>query len=121
MYAAWNRGEHLGAPGLLDETVEYANPPGAVEPGIRRGLAAFGEAAAKVLEAWESWHMEPQEFEARGDHVAVALRFEGRGRGSGVAVEGRESALWTIRDGRVVRYAWFHGPADAFRAAGIER
>lgn len=121
MYEAWNRHELLGPPGLLDESVEYANPPGAVEPGVRHGLVAFGEAVANTLQSWEIWHMEPQEFEARGDHVAVALRFEGRGRGSGVEVEGRESALWTIRDGRVVRYAWFHGPDDAFQAAGIER
>ena len=43
----------------------------------------------------------------------------GRGRGSGVEVEGRESALWTLRDGKVVRYAWFHEPADALEAAGL--
>ena len=77
MYEARNRHEFLGPPGLLDESVEYANPPGAVEPGVRRGLVAFGEAVANTLQAWEIWHMEPQEFEARGDHVAVALRFEG--------------------------------------------
>ena len=33
---------------------------------------------------------------------------------------GRESALWTLRDGRVVRYAWFHEPADALEAAGVQ-
>jgi ketosteroid isomerase-like protein len=33
---------------------------------------------------------------------------------------GRESALWTLRDGKVVRYEWFHEPTDAFRAVGVE-
>ena len=33
--------------------------------------------------------------------------------------EARESALWTLRDGKVVRYAWFHEPADALKAAGL--
>jgi ketosteroid isomerase-like protein len=36
-------------------------------------------------------------------------------------VEGRESALWTLRDGRVVRYAWFHDPDDAINAIGLSR
>ena len=30
--------------------------------------------------------------------------------------EGTESSLWTLRDGKVVRYEWFHGPDDAFKA-----
>jgi ketosteroid isomerase-like protein len=44
--------------------------------------------------------MEPEEFKTHGDLVAVAVRYRARGRGSGLGVEGRESALWTIRGGR---------------------
>jgi ketosteroid isomerase-like protein len=64
--------------------------------------------------------MEPEQFRAVGDQVAVVVQYRARGRGSGVEVEGRESALWTLRDGKVVRYAWFHGPAEALEAAGLE-
>jgi len=42
-----------------------------------------------------------------------------QGRESGVEVDGRESALSTLRDGKAVRYAWFHGSDDAFEAAGL--
>jgi ketosteroid isomerase-like protein len=103
----------------MDPEVEYVNPAGAVEPGIRRGLAAFGRAVEQTFEAWDTWQMEPEEFKAVGDQVAVVVRYRARGRGSGVEVEGRESALWTLRDGRVARYAWFHEPADALEA--VER
>jgi hypothetical protein len=27
--------------------------------------------------------------------------------------------LWTVRDGKVTQYAWFHQPADALEAAGL--
>jgi len=63
--------------------------------------------------------MEAERFRAVGDQVAVVVRYRARGRGSGVEVEGRESALRTLRDGKVTRYAWFHEPADALEAAGL--
>jgi ketosteroid isomerase-like protein len=118
VYDAWARGEFPGPERLLHPEIEYVNPPGAVEPGTRHGLAAFARAVEKVFEGWETWDMEPERFEVVGGQVAVVVRYRARGRTSGVEVEGRESALWTVRDGRVVRYAWFHEPGDAFAAAG---
>lgn len=116
VYEAWGRDDLPGPAELLDDEIEYVNPPGAVEPGIRHGRAEFGRAVEKVLEGWEMWRMEPEEYTAQGAQVAVVVRYRARGRGSGVEVEGRESALWTIRDGRVVRYEWFREPADALEA-----
>ena len=63
--------------------------------------------------------MEPERFEFVENQVAVVLRYTARGRSSGVEVEGRESALWTLRNGRVIRYAWFHDPQDALQAVGL--
>ena len=119
-YAAWSGDELPGPTELMNPEIEYVNPDRAVEPGTRRGLAAFSRAVEKVFEGWETYDMEPEQFRAVGDQVAVVTRYRGRGRGSGVEVEGRESALWTVRDGKVVRYAWFHEPADALEAAGLE-
>jgi uncharacterized protein len=104
---------------LLDPDVEYVNPAGAMEPGTRRGLEAFREAVEKVGEAWEFWRMEPVEFKAADDRVAVLVHYRARGRGSGVEIQGRESALWTVRNGKVIRYQWFLNCDDAFEAAGI--
>jgi len=118
-YDEWASDEFPGPIELMDPEVEYVNPTGAVEPGTRRGLDAFSRAVEKVFEGWETWQMDPEGFETVGDQVAVVVRYRARGRGSGVEVEGRESALWTLRDGKVVRYAWFHEPADAFEAAGL--
>ena len=118
-YDAWARDEFPGPVELMAPEIEYVNPPGAVEPGTRRGLAAFSRAVEKVYEGWETWHIEPEQFKAVGDQVAVVLSYRARGRGSGIEVEGRESALWTLRDGKVSRYAWFHEPPDALEAAGL--
>jgi ketosteroid isomerase-like protein len=120
VYDAWARSEYPGPADLLDDEIEYVNPPGAVQPGIRHGLAAFRGAIEKTLEGWETWQMAPERFEEKGDRVAVVVRYRARGRTSGAEVEGRESALWTVRAGRVVRYEWFHGPGDALRILGLD-
>jgi ketosteroid isomerase-like protein len=101
----------------MDPAIEYVNPAGAIEPGTRRGITEFTQAVHQTLEAWEYWRAEPEELREQGDQVVAVLRYRTRGRGSGVEIEGRESALWTLRDGKVIRYAWFHGAEDAAEAA----
>ena len=116
IYDAWARGDIPGPLELFDDGVEYVNPAGAIEPGTRSGVAEFGRAGEKLHEAWESWEGKPEEMKAAGDRVAVVVHFRARGRGSGAEVEGRESALFTFREGKVVRYEWFHDETGAFEA-----
>jgi len=118
-YRAWARDDLPGPVELMDPDIEYVNPTRAVEPGTRRGLSAFKTAVERVFEGYETWQIELEEFRAVGDQVAVVVRYRARWRESGVQVEVRESALWTLRDGRVSQYAWFHEPADALEAAGL--
>ena len=91
-YQAWAQAEFPGPAELMDPEIEYVNPAGAVEPGTRRGRAAFS-ALENMLEGWELWDMEPEQYTPVRDQVVVVVRYRARGRGSGVEVEGRESAL----------------------------
>jgi ketosteroid isomerase-like protein len=118
IYDAWERGERPGPAELLDPEIEYVNPAGAVEPGTRRGLASFARAVERTREGWDAWDMQLERLEEAGDRAAALVHYRARGRGSGIELEGRESALWTIRDGKVVRYEWFHDPEDAFDELG---
>jgi ketosteroid isomerase-like protein len=120
IYDAWARNEFPGPPYVFDAQIEYVNPAGAIEAGTRYGLTAFSRAVEQVfVKGWESWRIEPERFTPCGDRVAVVLRYRARGRGSRVEVEGRMSALWTLRDRKVVRFEWFHGPVDALEAIGL--
>jgi ketosteroid isomerase-like protein len=119
LYDAWGREEVPGPLDLLDPDIEYVNPVGAIEPGVRRGLPAFTAAIEELFEGWSAWKMEPEQFHDVEDQVAVVVRYEATARTSGVRIEGRESALLSLRAGRIVRYEWFHGPEDALRAAGL--
>ena len=119
VYEAWARDDLPGPAHLFDAQIEYVNPPEAVEPGTRYGLAAFSRAVRDAFEGWETWQIEPERFIPAGERVAVVVRYRAHWRASGVDVGAHESALWTVRDGKVVRYEWFHGPNDALEAAGL--
>jgi ketosteroid isomerase-like protein len=119
VYEAWAHHELPGPARLFDAQIEYVNPPDAVEPGTRRGLGAFTQAVRDAFEGWETWQIEPERFIPVGERVAVVLRYQAHWRTSGVDVAAHESALWTVRGRKVVRYEWFHGPNDALEAVGL--
>jgi ketosteroid isomerase-like protein len=119
VYEAWARNELPGPAELLDPEIEYVNPLGAVEPGTRRGIEAFGQAVRAMVDGWETWEIQPERFVPAGEQVAVIVRYRVQGRVSGVDVNAHESALWTMRDGKVVRYEWFHRADDALEAVGL--
>jgi ketosteroid isomerase-like protein len=120
LYEIWSREEFPSGIELLDPDIEYVNPEGAIEPGVRKGIAEFNGAVERLLEGWASWRMHPERFVPVADKVAVVYRYEARARSSDMALNGRESALLTIRSGKIMRYEWFHGPGDALKAVGLE-
>jgi uncharacterized protein len=114
----WEEGSPISS-GLLDPEVEWVNPPDAVEPGTRRGIDAFGKAAQAVTDTIDGVRLEVDEILDAGERVALLATLYGRGRGSGVEVEFRLSHVWTIRDGKVVRFEWFNSATEALEAAGL--
>lgn len=116
IYAAWLQGE--SARSLIDPEVEYVNPPDAVETGTRHGRKAFG----RIRDVYDEVKVEPEELiDAGGDEVVVIARITGRGHGSGVEIDRRQGYVWTIRDGKGVRFRWFNDPEQAREAAGLPK
>jgi ketosteroid isomerase-like protein len=105
--------------GLLDPEIEWVNPPEAVEPGTRRGIEEFATAARTVADTFEEVGVEIERLMDAGERVVVIATLRGRGRGSGADVERRQGYVWTIREGKAVRFEWFNDPAKAMEAAGL--
>ena len=68
---------------------------------------------------WEDIETIADEFLDAGDDVVVALRYRGRGRGSGVEVSDRTFEVHTFRDGVCVRKVDFTERSEALQAAGL--
>jgi ketosteroid isomerase-like protein len=120
VHRVWNEdGCPLGS-GLLDPAIEWVNPPGAMEPGVRRGLEAFGRAAANVRECFDDARIEIERLIAPDRHRVVTIgTWRGRGRNSAVEITRRMGYIWTLREGSVIRFEWFHEPSAALEAAGL--
>src|SRR3989454_8222271 len=83
IHEALARGESPATLGLLHPDIEYVNPAGAVEPGTRRGIAAYEDALRSMHEAFEDVRIEVREIIDAGDQVVVLATYTARGRGSG--------------------------------------
>lgn len=106
---------------LLDDEIEWVNPPDAVETGTRRGRDAFHAALESTGEAFDRTAIEPEELIDAGDQVVLLCTWVVRGRGSGLERRQPQGHVWTLRDGRAVRFRWFNDQAEALKAAGVER
>jgi ketosteroid isomerase-like protein len=72
------------------------------------------------LSNWEGWHTGPiDELIARDDRVVTIALIQGRGKYSGVEIGTRAGAVFTFRDGKVVRLELVNDRAKALEAAGL--
>jgi uncharacterized protein len=102
-----------------DPEIELWLPPDVPQAGTYRGPAAVLHWMKEWAEAWEEIDYTPEEFTEAGDSVLVSVLYDGRGKGSGVKVEGRFWYLITLRNGKTVRWELYPERAHALEAAGL--
>ena len=116
IYEGWLQGR--SPRDLIDEDLEYVNPPEAVEPGTRRGRSAL----SGIRDAFDEVRVEPEDVIPVGDdQVLVLAHMTGRARGSGAPLDTRQGYLWTVRGGRAVRFEWFRTHEHALERVGVDR
>ena len=120
LYDAWEKDGFGVVPALMDPDIEYVNPPYAVEPGTRRGYEGFTTAAQAIHGVYPTRRFEPLAFYDTPDRVAVRVRVVARGVGSSVEVDAERGYVFDLRNGKVVRFAWFKEPLEALEAVGRE-
>ena len=103
---------------VADPGIEYdisrTNPEG----GIFRGRAGVIEALEQWVNTWDEYGIEPLELIDMGPECVVTVIHErGRLKGSDAWVEHTRGAVWTIDDGRIVRYEEHQDRAGAMEAA----
>ena len=105
----------------IDAGVEWdisAHPlPDFPNSGIGRD-ALVGHMAA-YLSGWNDYEVSNKETIDGGDDVVMIMHERARMRGSDMVLDRDLPTVWTVRDGRAVRYRVFKTRADALEAAGL--
>ena len=111
---AFQRGDIEAFLNFLDPEVELVSPPDLPNPTHSIGRDGYVQWFGRWLEAWETFEVEPEEFEPVGErHVVMGVTQRGVGKGSGIEVEMKVFWMTEIADGMAKRA---HLYADRGRA-----
>jgi ketosteroid isomerase-like protein len=85
-----------------------------------RGREEFGRFLADIEQAWEGGgRSEIREAFPVGDRVVLRTDWGGKGRASAVDLRSSLTVISTVRDGKIVKIAFFFDHAEALVAAGL--
>ena len=98
---------------LFDEDVVFVQPQTMVDAGEFNGRAALRDAWDEWLSVWASHRSELIELQECDDRVLALSREHMVGR-DGLALDWEGSAIFTVRDGRILRF-------DAIMDAALAR
>ncbi|MGI8462095.1 MAG: nuclear transport factor 2 family protein [Solirubrobacterales bacterium] len=118
LFVAFNERDWDALSAELDPEVEYTPVE---EHATFHGHEAFTDYLERWLEAWETFSAEAEEIEITPaeDHVFIAIRCRGSGKGSGVEIN--DFLFWVseLRGGRLYRISEYTARGDALEAAGL--
>ena len=114
---AFDRGDYEEALQALDPEIEYdlSHFP---EGRVYHGYDGVWEAFRTWMGTFIDYRQEREIIDA-GDRLVLVVKESGRGKTSGAPVVRTTYAVWTMRDGKVVRIKFFPDQAEAFEAAGL--
>jgi ketosteroid isomerase-like protein len=116
IYREWERGEFANTD-WADPEIEFSVPGPEADA---RGIEAMGDAWTEWLRAFKGLKVEAAAFHEAGDKVVVEQNFHGEGRGSGISLDQISGAsVFTLRDGKVIRFTGHITIDDALADAGI--
>ena len=106
-YEAFARGDLDAATADMDEAIEWHQAQGLPHGGRYHGLAAVRRHVFEPLDAawWETFAATPEEFLDAGGEVVVIGRYRGVAKRTGRRLD--VPFVWTLADGRAIRFRQF--------------
>ena len=106
---------------FFHEDVEIVAPSFVAGEGVRFvGLEGLRAGWLDWLEPWESYRVEVEDVIDAGDDAVVLVRDFGRRAGVTAEVGVVGGAVWTVREGRVARVAFYLNRSEALKVVGLK-
>ncbi len=120
IYEHFKRGDIKALLNLLSVNIEWQLPEIENVPfaGRRRGHEEMGQFFESLVDTQEIQHFDPREFIARGDKVLALGHYAWRVKSTGREFGGDFAHVFTVLDGKVVK---FHEYMDTAAAAAAHR
>jgi hypothetical protein len=116
-YDALNRGDVSEVMALLDDNITW--DPGELSPdsaSTTGGRPGFESLVRSWVEAFEDFRIEPIDVLDHPPFLVAVVRQSGRGRASGLDLAIEIAHLWTVKDGRAVRFHSYRSRDEALTA-----
>jgi len=121
IFDAWENGD-FGSVEWADPEIDFVMH-GGLNSGTWSGVEGMAEGWAAMLNAWENLRAIPDGFREVDDgRILVFVRNEGRGRGSGIRIDGistHGANVFTVRDGKVTRLELYWERDEAIADLGL--
>jgi uncharacterized protein len=119
-FERWNAGDHSIDYDTIDPDVELYSPLASTRGGPYRGHDGYMQWLADIDEQFDRWELRVEEWIELGDDRVLGLGvIHARGRGSGAELDQPVGWLFSLRDGKLIRYDAFYDHDEARRAAGL--
>jgi ketosteroid isomerase-like protein len=100
------------------EWYEAENFPYADGNPYRGAEGILGGVFARIASEWDGFHVEPEQFLDAGDTVVMLGRYAGTCRATGRAMNPQAAHIWTVANGKVVRFQQLVDTLAVARATG---
>ena len=119
-YAAFNRGDIAGVLKNLDESIVFTTPGSTAVPmaGTRRGIEEVRRFFEDLERRMEFTVFDVRELLAQGNRVVALVHYEGRDRKTGRGFIADSAMLWTIGNGKAIRFQEYTD-TEALAAAAV--
>jgi len=118
-FDAFSRGDMPAMVELMDPSVVFTPLPDTPDVQSFHGHEGVLQGLAQPIDIWDDFSVELREMRDFDDHVLASLRWWGRGPSSGIQMEVDICALYTFREGKIVRWQFFASGQQALEAAGL--
>lgn len=108
-YEAFSRGDMDAVMADMDEAIEWHQAQGLPHGGLYRGLEEVRRNVFDPLdeEWWDAFSADPDEFLDAGGEVVVLGRYRGTAKGTGRRLDVPFVHVWSVRDGKAIRFRQF--------------
>jgi ketosteroid isomerase-like protein len=107
-YGDFAKGDIPSVLAVFDSNIEWTEAEGFPYAGTYNGPEEVSQQVfTKLGTEWDGWTVAPKEFIDAGDKIVVLGKYSGTYKATGKSMEADFAHVWTLQDGKAVRFVQY--------------